>query len=83
MEQPVEDRGGDGVVAEHFGPLGHGFVGGEDHARSFVSARDHLEEIIRLGSGEREIAHFVEDEELGFGGVGAELPVEPSHFNEE
>lgn len=53
MQESIEDSGGDGVVAEEFGPLTDGFVGGADGARALLAVGDDLEEVVGFGSRER------------------------------
>jgi hypothetical protein len=50
MEQAVEDRRGDGLVAEDLSPLGNGLVGGEQDAAALVAFGDELKEQIRGGA---------------------------------
>ncbi len=42
VQQPVQDGGGEHVVAEHRTPLAEGLVRGADHASSLVAAADEL-----------------------------------------
>jgi hypothetical protein len=53
VQEPIEDGGDDGVVAEEFGPLTDGFVGGADGARALLAVGDDLEEVVGFGSRER------------------------------
>jgi len=43
VEQPVEDRSGQAVVAEDGAPLRHDLVGGDEQAAAFVPPCDELE----------------------------------------
>jgi len=44
MQEPVEDSGGDHLVAEDLAPLRDHLIGGDEHAAALVAARDELEE---------------------------------------
>ena len=44
VDEPVDHRGGDGVVAEDLAPAGEVLVAGDDQAGSFVAGEDQLEE---------------------------------------
>ena len=52
VEEPVEDGGGEDVVAEDVAPFGEGFVAGDDHGAAFVAAGDELEDHVGFGSVE-------------------------------
>ncbi len=56
MEQAVEKRRGDDVVAEDLAPLLEAPVGGEDHGAAFVLCVDELEEQVGAALGQRQIA---------------------------
>ena len=51
------------VVAEDLGPLGDGFVGGQDQAGALVAMGDDLEEVVGLATGQGQVADFVHDEQ--------------------
>jgi len=76
-EQPVEDGGGDDGIAEHGSPFADRAVGGDQHAATRVTARDELEEEMGGVGVERQIAEFVDDQELGLG-EEAEPLLEPA-----
>ena len=63
VEEPVEDRGGDGGVVEDLAPLCDAPVGGEDDRAVLVASRDDLEEMTRGLSGERQVAKLIDDQE--------------------
>lgn len=63
VQQPVEDGGGQHVVAEDPSPLNEALVAGDDHASAFVAAGDELEQHVRLGAIEREVAHFIDQKD--------------------
>ncbi len=62
----VEEAVEQGTV-EEFRPVFEGFVGGEDEGALFVAGADDLKEQIGTALVDGEIAHFIEDEEVGFG----------------
>src|SRR6266542_2105362 len=63
MEQPIEQRGDGGGVAEELAPVFHGTIRRDERGRFFVATHDDLEEI--LGRGVRQLAHgeIVDQEE--------------------
>ena len=68
MQQPIEDRGGQGaVMVEDRGPLLEGTVGGNNQRPLFIAEADHVEEQIGTDLVYRKIAEFVKDEQGGFG----------------
>ena len=63
MEQAIEDGRRDaGVVVEDRGPVLVGLVRRDDDGASFVALADDLEEQVRPGLVERQVADFVQDE---------------------
>src|ERR1700686_4420974 len=65
VQQPVEDGRSDDVVGEDGAPVAVAFVRGQDDRALFIALRYQLKQ---AGSGEgvqRQIAHLVEDEQLG------------------
>ena len=60
----VEKRGGHLGVAEHAGPFAEGEIGGDDDGRSLVEPADEMEQQLAAGLGERQVAEFVEDDEV-------------------
>ena len=52
------------LVAEHAGPFAEGKIGGDDDGRSLVEPADEMEQQLSAGSGERQGAEFVEDDEV-------------------
>ncbi len=63
VEQAVEERRGDDVVAEDLAPLLEAPVGGEDHGAVFVLCVDELEEQVGAALGQRQIADLVDDQQ--------------------
>src|SRR3954452_14550590 len=64
VEKAVEDGGGEGFVAEGVGPFGDGLVAGDDRRAAGVAAVDDLEDAVGVGPVERQIAGFVEDQQV-------------------
>jgi hypothetical protein len=65
VQQAVEDGRSDDVVGEDGAPVAIALVRGQDDRALLIPFRDELE---RAGGGEgieRQVAHFVEDEQLG------------------
>ena len=62
--QAVEQRGGHLGVAEHAGPFAEREVGGDDDGRALVEPADEMEQQLAAGLGERQVAEFVEDDEV-------------------
>ena len=62
--QTVEQRSGHLGVAEHAGPFAEGEIGGDDDGRSLVEPADEVEQQLAAGLGERQVAEFVEDDEV-------------------
>ena len=51
-------------VAEHAGPFTEGKIGGDDDGRALVEPADEMEQQLAAGLGERQVAEFVEDDEV-------------------
>src|SRR5438874_1515787 len=64
VSQAVEQCRGHFVVAKHAGPFAEGEIGGDDDGRALVEAADEVEQELAAGLGERQIAEFVEDDEV-------------------
>ena len=66
MEQPIEDRGSEDLVAsEDFRPRFDTLVRGDQDRALLVAMRDDAEEQRRILSGHRLEADFVQDAETG------------------
>ena len=63
VDDPVDHRGGDDLVAEHVAPAGEGQVAGEDERGVFVADADELEEQVRGVLLEGDVADLVDDDE--------------------
>ena len=64
MQQAVEDRGRQDLVAEDGAPLRHELIGGDEQAAALVAARDELEEEMGAAALERQVAELVDDQQL-------------------
>lgn len=66
VEEAIQHGGSDGaVVVEDGGPLLEGFIGGQDERAAFVALADDLKEQVGSVLVNGQIAHFVQDEQLG------------------
>ena len=65
MDEPVDHRGGDHVVAEDLAPGAERLVGGDDHRGVLVAAGDELEHQVRGFGVERDVADLVDDRAAG------------------
>ena len=64
VSQAVEQRGGHLGVAEHAGPFTEGEIGGDDDGGPLVEPADEMEQQLAAGLIERQVAEFVEDDEV-------------------
>ena len=62
--QAIEQRGRHLGVAEHAGPFTECQVGGDDDGGSLVEPADEVEQELTAGLSERQVAKFVEDDEV-------------------
>jgi len=62
VDEPVDHRGGDDVVAEDFAPATERFVGGDDQGGAFVAGGDELEEQVGGLGFEGDVADLVDDQ---------------------
>ena len=60
VDEAVDHRGGDDVVAEDLAPAAEGLVGGDDQTGSFVAAGDELEEEVGGLGFEGDVADLVD-----------------------
>ena len=58
MEQAVENRGRQDVVAEDGAPLRHDLIGGDEQAAALVAAGDELEKEMGAPSFKRQVAEL-------------------------
>ena len=64
MGQPVEHGGGHLGVAEGLRPIGEGEIGGDQQRGVLVELADQMEQQLSAGLAERQIAEFVDDDEV-------------------
>ena len=75
VEEPVEDGGGEDLVAgQEFGPVLDAFVGGDEDRAAAVAIGHEAEEETRLGAGHGLEAHLVDDQK---GDVEVLTPAQP------
>src|SRR5207249_3555048 len=77
VKEAIEDRGCHHGIAEHRTPVTDATIAGEQDCSLLVPAADQLEEETRGVRFKRQIAEFVDDQELGFGKVREPL-LEPT-----
>ena len=63
MDDAVDHRGGDGLVAEDAAPAGERQVAGQDQRGVFVAGGDELEEQVRGVLFEGQVADLVDDDQ--------------------
>ena len=63
VDEPVDHRGGDDVVAEDLAPGAEGLVAGDDHRGAFVAVGDEAEHQVGGFGVERDVADLVDDEQ--------------------
>jgi site-specific DNA recombinase len=76
MNEPVDHRGGDDVVAEDLAPAGKGLVRGHDHRRTLIAGGHEREHQVRGLRVERDVADLVTDDQRD-PAEGGELVLEP------
>ena len=64
VQQPIQDRRGDDLVAEDLAPARQALIGGDQDRAPLVAARDELEEQVRAQTLQRQIADLVDDQKL-------------------
>ncbi len=75
MQQPIEDGGGEDLVAgQELRPVLDAFVGGDEDRAAAVAIGDEAEEETRLGAGHGLEAHLVDDQK---GDVEVLAPAQP------
>src|SRR3954447_26580521 len=67
MGQSIEERGRHLGVAEHGRPFAKGEIGSDDDGCLLVEAADEVEQELPAGLCERQVAEFVEDDEVHAG----------------
>lgn len=64
VSEAVEHGGGHLGVSEHLRPIGEGEIGGDQKRGVFVELADQVEEQLTAGLAERQIAEFVDHDEI-------------------
>jgi hypothetical protein len=64
MGEAIEQRGCHLRIAEHAWPFAEGEIGGDDDRGALIEPADQMEQQLPAGLGERQIAQFVEDDEV-------------------
>src|SRR3546814_4137996 len=64
MGEPIEQRGRHLGVAEHGRPFAEREVGGDDDRGVLVKSADQMEQQLPASARERQIAQFVEDQQI-------------------
>lgn len=64
MDDPVDDRHGDVVIAEELAPLGELLVGGQDDRAVFIQRVDELKQVIPALLVHRQITQFIDDQHI-------------------
>jgi DNA invertase Pin-like site-specific DNA recombinase len=77
VDEPVDHRGGDDLVAEYLSPPAERLIAGHDQGGPFIPGRDQLEEQVRGLGLERDVAHLVDDQD-GVAAQPGELGLQPS-----
>jgi len=64
MRETVEERAGQPLGDEYRCPLVEWQVAGDDRRAAFISLAEHLEQQFRAGWRQRNVAEFVDDQQL-------------------
>jgi hypothetical protein len=75
MSEAIEQRGDHLGVAEYARPFTEGETGGDDDRGALIKAADEVEQELAAGLGERQIAEFIEDDEVHAGQMICESPL--------
>src|SRR6266478_6441875 len=62
--QPVEQRAGQPLGPEHAGPLVEGQIAGDEGGAALITLAEDLEQELRAGRRQGDIAEFVDDQQL-------------------
>ena len=65
MQQPVQQGGCQDLIGEQLTPFAERFVAGQDDGALFITFGYQLEQEGGDGAFQRQIAHLIEDEQLG------------------
>ncbi len=77
MGQPVEQRGGHLGIAEDGRPFAEGEVGRDDDRGMLVEPADQMEQELSAGTGKRQVAEFIKDQQIEAGRVFGKLAGPP------
>ncbi len=69
MGEAIEQCSGHLGVTEDARPFAEGEIGGDDDGRALVQTADQVEQELAAGLGEREIAQFVQNDEVEAGAL--------------
>lgn len=73
VREPVEQGRGHLGIAEDRGPFGEAEIGGDDDAGALIELAQQVEEQGAAGGAERQIAEFIEDDEIGVDEAAGDL----------
>jgi len=73
MGEPVEGRAGEPLAPQDLGPVLERQVGGDDETVAFVGRVDDVEQQLGARLTGRNVAQFVEDDQIELGQLRAEL----------
>src|SRR5438105_2828647 len=76
MEQAIENRSSQHLVAKYFAPVDEALVRGDDEASTLIPARYQSKEQVGFLPAHRQIAQFIDDEQLGSNPL-LQLPLQP------
>ena len=77
VDEPVDHRDGDDLIAEDLAPGGEGLVGGDDHGCSLIAGGDQAEREVGGLGVEWDVADFVDDQD-GVAAEAGEFFLEPA-----
>ena len=72
MGEPVEQRAGEPLAAQHAGPFVEETIAGDDGAATLIALAEDLEQNLRASGRQRHIVQFVDDQKL----VGCQLALD-------
>ena len=75
MCQTIEERGRHLRVAKHTGPIAKGQIGCDDDGSALIEPADQMKEQLATGLSKRQIAEFVENDEVHAREVFGESPL--------
>ena len=64
LRQPIEHCGCHFGDAKHLWPIGEGEIGGDQQRGVFIELADQVEQRLAARQAERQIAEFVDDDEI-------------------